>query len=143
MSSVCDGRLAHRNPPIDHLREVTMANYLVYGFAAYEVEVHNHIKQKVIFAISMAHRPHWLSWYMYTQDMAAVWAQDYTHHKADRVALIGEVSNGIPSTAFSYSAYVNVNAFAGKNYSAAAVLTMDDKGPLLIAEFTFLRRLHT
>jgi len=41
-----------------------MADYKVYGYAAYEVEVHNHIKKRVIFAISMAHRPHWLCWYI-------------------------------------------------------------------------------
>jgi hypothetical protein len=109
-----------------------MAAYKVYGFAAYEVEVHNHIKQKVIFAISMAHQPHWLSWYFYTQDMADVWAQDYVDHKADRTARIGKMLDSAPSTPFSYSPQINVNAFAGRTaYFTDAVLTMEDQDPTL------------
>jgi hypothetical protein len=77
-----------------------MADYKVYGYAAYEVEVHNHIKQKVIFAISMAHQPHWLSWYLYTQDMAPAWIADYNHNNADRTARIGKMLDSVPSTLF-------------------------------------------
>jgi hypothetical protein len=108
-----------------------MADYKVYGYAAYEVEVHNHIKKRVIFAISMAHQPHWLSWYIYSQEMAGLWAQDFRNHNADRTARIGKMLYSAPSTLFSYSPQINVSWFAGKFGFDAATFTMVDQGPTL------------
>jgi hypothetical protein len=36
-----------------------MADYLAYGFSAYEIEVKNHIIVRVSFAISVSNRPAW------------------------------------------------------------------------------------
>jgi hypothetical protein len=107
-----------------------MADYMVYGFAAYEIEVRSHIKQKVFFAISMAHRPLWLSWYLYSQDMAEPWREDYMHHRAEWVAVIGDMLNIGTGTLFSHKPQINVNSFAGKTHTTA-ILTTADRGATL------------
>ena len=107
-----------------------MADYKVYGYAAYEVEVHNHIKKRVIFAISMAHRPHWLCWNIYSQEMADPWAQDFRTHNADRTARIGKMLYSTPSTVFSYRPQINVNSFVGSMGMDVATFTMGNRGPI-------------
>jgi hypothetical protein len=115
-----------------------MADYKVYGYAAYEVEVHNHIKKRVIFAISMAHQPHWLCWYIYSQDMARGY-QDFRAHNADRTARIGKMLDSAPSTLFSYSPQINVNLFAGQSMDVAN-FTMVDQGATFDCRIQLLTR---
>jgi hypothetical protein len=92
-----------------------MADYLAYGFSAYEIEVKNHIIVRVFFAISVSNAPAWLSWYFYSQG-AGFWATDFAAASAaDSTRKIGSMINGLAGQFFTFPKQINVNDFANLN----------------------------
>jgi hypothetical protein len=94
-----------------------MANYISYGFSAYEIEVNNHITVRVFFAISVRDHPAWLSWYFYSQG-AGNYAVDFgAAVTADSTRKIGSMIDGLAGQHFLFAKQINVNDFANTNTS--------------------------
>jgi hypothetical protein len=92
-----------------------MANYLSYGFSAYEIEVNNHVIVRVFFAITVRDHPGWLSWYFFSQGSGA-YALDFASALAgDSTRKIGNTIDRLAGQNFTFDKQINVNAFANTN----------------------------
>lgn len=110
-----------------------MADYLAYGYSAYEIEVKNHIIKRVFFAITVQDRPAWLSWYFFSEGARADLVLDFASAvAANSTRKIGNMIDRLAGQYFMFDKQINVNAFAnmnkyGKISSSPATCTIRQK----------------
>jgi hypothetical protein len=94
-----------------------MAQYTAYPDSLQEVAVKGFKRWRIFFAISMADKPAWLSWYVFEGNIFDNALQAFSGtDKVDDIKHWGDNESFPSHTFFSFHPQINVNAFANVHY---------------------------